>query len=941
MAEIDPVILELRAELGKYRADLKSTSSLVQTQLGQQERSVQRLEAQMRRSSGAISNTLRGLGATLATYFTGRELVGLIDGFTRLQNNLRVAGLEGENLARVQSQLLDLSSRYGTSVEGLSGVFLKASLAQNELGASTQQIIQLNEIVAASLKITGTSAEEAQGALLQLGQALGSGVVRAEEFNSILEGALPLAQAAARGIDGYGGSVSKLRAAVADGKITSQQFFAGVLKGGIQTIKDADKATLTLAGAFEALSSKLTVYVGQSAEANGVTGALAGGLKLLADNLDTVLDALAIIVGLMGVRYVTAVGLAAAANVSFAASGVGAASAMGAMGAAAFALQARLAGAATSMEALRFAAAGLAPALPIVAVGAIVLGLGYLLLATHKIDEATGEYKRTLDESKVASDKAREAAERLANAHGKSRAEALKNAQAEREATKQKLAGAKASLVLAQAELKKATAFRAAQNQASFGSTGLPGTATFIQGTGDTRVARARANVSAEEQAIKNFQGAIEDLTATIDAANPPAVNTSTDTGKKTPRSAETKDRADELAARASQDLYNLQIEQLRAQASLTNDIEERADLENQIIAKEREARYSELDAAVKSGELTKAQADEQGKILRALYGRRDAERSSEEIEVEGQKTLYGMQVELERRMQAERDRADIAEAKYRAEAEALRNQFDLATTDEERRAIALKILEAEDAYLREMLQAVITAHTINGVQDQEAKLAQARLDALNASASDRRKLVEKANQGALGRYIEDISDTKARTEEAVVRQLRAVNDGITDALTSQLGIKNKFVKDMFSIFLDQVVFKPLAEALQNGGAGGGIGGFLGSVFGSIFGRASGGYNAPYSVTRVNEHAGGVELLRMGSQGGEVIPLGRVNQTASQPGGGQSGIATVRLELSGDIDARIARVSGPVAVEVVRASAPTIIEGAVGETFRRSGRPKM
>lgn len=938
MAEIDPVILELRAELGKYRADLKSTSSLVQTQLGQQERSVQRLEAQMRRSSGAISNTLRGLGATLATYFTGRELVGLIDGFTRLQNNLRVAGLEGENLARVQSQLLDLSSRYGTSVEGLSGVFLKASLAQNELGASTQQIIQLNEIVAASLKITGTSAQEAQGALLQLGQALGSGVVRAEEFNSILEGALPLAQAAARGIDGYGGSVSKLRAAVADGKITSQQFFAGVLKGGIQTIKDADKATLTLAGAFEALSSKLTVYVGQSAEANGVTGALAGGLKLLADNLDTVLDALAIIVGLMGVRYVTAVGLAAAANVSFAASGVGAASAMGAMGAAAFALQARLAGAATSMEALRFAAAGLAPALPIVAVGAIVLGLGYLLLATHKIDEATGEYKRTLDESKVASDKAREAAERLANAHGKSRAEALKNAQAEREATKQKLAGAKASLVLAQAELKKATAFRAAQNQASFGSTGLPGTATFIQGTGDTRVARARANVSAEEQAIKNFQGAIEDLTATIDAANPPAVNTSTDTGKKTPRSAETKDRADELAARASQDLYNLQIEQLRAQASLTNDIEERADLENQIIAKEREARYAELDAAVKAGELTKAQADEQGKILRALYGRRDAERNSEEIEVEGQKTLYGMQVELERRMQAERDRADIAEAKYRAEAEALRNQFDLATTDEERRAIAYRILDAEDKYLRSKLEAVIANKDLT---EAVRRAAQIELEALDAGAEDRRKLVERANQGELGRYIEDISDTKARTEEAVVRQLRAVNDGITDALTSQLGIKNKFVKDMFSIFLDQVVFKPLAEALQNGGAGGGIGGFLGSVFGSIFGRASGGYNAPYSVTRVNEHAGGVELLRMGSQGGEVIPLGRVNQTASQPGGGQAGIATVRLELSGDIDARIARVSGPVAVEVVRASAPTIIEGAVGETFRRSGRPKM
>lgn len=905
MAEIDPVILELRAELGKYRADLKSTSSLVQTQLGQQERSVQRLEAQMRRSSGAISNTLRGLGATLATYFTGRELVGLIDGFTRLQNNLRVAGLEGENLARVQSQLLDLSSRYGTSVEGLSGVFLKASLAQNELGASTQQIIQLNEIVAASLKITGTSAQEAQGALLQLGQALGSGVVRAEEFNSILEGALPLAQAAARGIDGYGGSVSKLRAAVADGKITSQQFFAGVLKGGIQTIKDADKATLTLAGAFEALSSKLTVYVGESAKANGVTAALAGGLMLLADNLDTVMDALAVIATIFAGRF-----LAGALAGGVALRSLAAYASIATTSLAGTALAAR--GAGTALLTAFGGPVGLA-------ISAVIAALALAYARSDDLSRASETLRRSHEAVSRGSDNARSAIDRLATSYGKAREEALKLVEAQRKIAAAQVAKSDLELIAAEQGVREA-----AKMQGRYSG------AFQAQAAAEARVAaanaqKARATLSSIEAALSAPPIAQPGSTA------PSSVGTKKD--GKSP-----KDRTDQLAARAAQDIYNLQIEQLRAQASLTNDIEERADLENQIIAKEREARYAELDAAVKAGELTKAQADEQGKILRALYGRRDAERNSEEIEVEGQKTLYGMQVELERRMQAERDRADIAEAKYRAEAEALRNQFDLATTDEERRAIAYRILDAEDKYLRSKLEAVIANKDLT---EAVRRAAQIELDALNSGAEDRRKLVEKANQGALGRYIEDISDTKARTEEAVVRQLRAVNDGITDALTSQLGIKNKFVKDMFSIFLDQVVFKPLAEALQNGGAGGGIGGFLGSVFGSIFGRASGGYNAPYSVTRVNEHAGGVELLRMGSQGGEVIPLGRVNQTASQPGGGQSGIATVRLELSGDIDARIARVSGPVAVEVVRASAPTIIEGAVGETFRRSGRPKM
>ena len=109
MAEVDHVILEIRAELGRYKAELRSTTTSVERLLGRQEKSAKRLEAEMRRSSSAIASTLRGLAGTLAAAFTGRELVGLIDGFTRLQNNLRVAGQEGENLARVQSSLLSIS----------------------------------------------------------------------------------------------------------------------------------------------------------------------------------------------------------------------------------------------------------------------------------------------------------------------------------------------------------------------------------------------------------------------------------------------------------------------------------------------------------------------------------------------------------------------------------------------------------------------------------------------------------------------------------------------------------------------------------------------------------------------------------------------------------------------------------------------------------------
>lgn len=72
---------------------------------------------------------MKALAGTFAAAFSVRQLAGLADSFTRLQSNLRVAGLEGEALARVPQDLLTISQQYGVAVETLSGVFLKASLA--------------------------------------------------------------------------------------------------------------------------------------------------------------------------------------------------------------------------------------------------------------------------------------------------------------------------------------------------------------------------------------------------------------------------------------------------------------------------------------------------------------------------------------------------------------------------------------------------------------------------------------------------------------------------------------------------------------------------------------------------------------------------------------------------------------------------------------------
>ena len=150
MPEIDPVILQLRADVDKYQADVRRATRTVDDQLGLQEKRVKSLEAEMRASSNKIGTSIKRLAGTLGVAFTGRELMGLLDSFTRLQNNLRVAGVAGDNMKAVQDRLFQSAQRYGVELEGLSSLFSAVTQASKELGASQEQVFGLTDAVSAS-----------------------------------------------------------------------------------------------------------------------------------------------------------------------------------------------------------------------------------------------------------------------------------------------------------------------------------------------------------------------------------------------------------------------------------------------------------------------------------------------------------------------------------------------------------------------------------------------------------------------------------------------------------------------------------------------------------------------------------------------------------------------------------------------------------------------
>lgn len=215
-----------------------------------------------------------------------RQYMRLADAATQMQNSLRVAGLEGTELSRVYDQLFRSAQRNSAPINSLVDLYSKLALTQKELGVTGDDLIRFTDGIAVALKVAGTDAVSASGSLLQLSQALGGGVVRAEEFNSILEGTPTIAQAVARGLKEANGSVAELRKLVVDGQVSSTAFFRAFEAGSGELRRQAETSQTTVGQAFTQLGNSLVTVVGEFDKATRASAGLANAVSGLGAGLD-------------------------------------------------------------------------------------------------------------------------------------------------------------------------------------------------------------------------------------------------------------------------------------------------------------------------------------------------------------------------------------------------------------------------------------------------------------------------------------------------------------------------------------------------------------------------------------------------------------------------------------------------------------------------------
>ncbi|MDX0992081.1 tape measure protein [Sinorhizobium medicae] len=274
--DLERLVVQLSADLKGYQNSLSKARGITNRQMGQ-------IQKQAASTGKAMTASLVQAGAAVAGAFVFTDVVrgigNLSEAATRIDNSLKVAGLSGAELERVYEGLSKAAIANGAPIETLASLYSKAAQAQKELGVTSAELLTFTNNVALALRVSGTDATAASGALLQLGQALGSGKVQAEEFNSILEGAPTIAQAAAAGLKEAGGSVSQLKQLIVDGQISSEAFFRAFEAGSVILEQKAANATVTIAQATNNLWTSLTNVVREFNQSTGASERFAHGIN--------------------------------------------------------------------------------------------------------------------------------------------------------------------------------------------------------------------------------------------------------------------------------------------------------------------------------------------------------------------------------------------------------------------------------------------------------------------------------------------------------------------------------------------------------------------------------------------------------------------------------------------------------------------------------------
>ena len=228
---------------------------------------------------------VNALVAAMAAVGVGVTVSGLAttaDSYTNLSTRINIATREGGDFTSAMAGVHQVALMTNSSLDATGSLFTRLNAVGKDMGMTQQQALNLTKTVTQAIQIGGGSAQASEAAVQQFIQAMQGGVLRGEEFNSIMENGFGVAEALARGL---GVTTGELRKMAENGELGAERVVKALQSQASEVQKTYDKFPLTISNALQKIATSWQILIGEMDQSNGASATVANALSIIADNL--------------------------------------------------------------------------------------------------------------------------------------------------------------------------------------------------------------------------------------------------------------------------------------------------------------------------------------------------------------------------------------------------------------------------------------------------------------------------------------------------------------------------------------------------------------------------------------------------------------------------------------------------------------------------------
>ncbi len=247
-----------------------------------------RAEAAVNKTTKQMTYAVKGLiGAFvgLNTLDIAKNFTTQLDLITSANNKLKLVTKTTEEYTIAQKRLFEVAQITSAGYSETVTLYSKLSDSMGKMGKSQADIIRTVETVNKTIALSGSTASEASAAILQLGQAFGSGRLQGDELKSISENAQGLALAIA---EGMGVAVGELKQLGSEGKITSEILATALEKVANSTDEKYGKMTKTIAQSMQIVKNSIGQTIAEFDKMTGISNVIADNIQGISKALDSI-----------------------------------------------------------------------------------------------------------------------------------------------------------------------------------------------------------------------------------------------------------------------------------------------------------------------------------------------------------------------------------------------------------------------------------------------------------------------------------------------------------------------------------------------------------------------------------------------------------------------------------------------------------------------------